>query len=113
MRAVLEVTGTTVTTPRPRRVALALAASLLTTTAGRVVLASELRAGSKLTVTISPRRTQFPSPSAAADSHRLASSELSQESQASSYASPSWVARSSPTALWTAADRDSIPCARA
>src|SRR5215813_13164326 len=44
-------------TPRPRRVAAALAASLLTTTAGRVLLASDPRAGSRLTWTISPRRT--------------------------------------------------------
>src|ERR1017187_9417752 len=109
MRAVLEVTGTTVTTPRPRRVAVALAASLLTTTAGRVLVASDPRAGSRLIVTISPRRTQFPRPSAAAESQALASSEPSQVSQASSYASPSWVARRSPTALWTAADRDAIP----
>jgi hypothetical protein len=45
----LEVTGTTVTTPRPRRVAVALAASLLTTTADRVLLASHPRVGSRLT----------------------------------------------------------------
>src|SRR5215471_14685545 len=57
MRSVLEVTGTTVITPRPRRVAAALAASLLTTTAGRIFLASDPRAGSRLTWTISPRRT--------------------------------------------------------
>ncbi len=42
--------------PRPSRVAVALAASLLTTTAGRVLLASDPRAGSGLTVTISPWR---------------------------------------------------------
>src|SRR5215469_319300 len=57
MRPVLEVTGTTVITPRPRRVAAALAASLLTTTAGRILFASDRRAGSRLTWTISPRRT--------------------------------------------------------
>jgi hypothetical protein len=37
----LEVTGTTVTTPRPRRVAVAFTASLLTMTAGRRLAASE------------------------------------------------------------------------
>src|SRR5215471_1906994 len=57
MRPVLEVTGTTVITPRPRRVAVALAASLLTTTAGRILFASDPRLGSRLTWTISPRRT--------------------------------------------------------
>ena len=36
------VTGTTVMTPRPSRVAVALAASLLTTTAGRLLGAGEL-----------------------------------------------------------------------
>jgi len=42
-------------TPRPSLVAVALAASLLTTTAGRVLFASDPCAGSKLTLTISPR----------------------------------------------------------
>src|SRR5262245_60443828 len=36
MRATFEVIGTTVITPRPSRVAVALAASLLTTMAGRL-----------------------------------------------------------------------------
>src|SRR5262249_41349601 len=51
-----EVTGTTVITPRPRRAAVALAASLLTTTAGRILLASDPSVGARFTVTISPRR---------------------------------------------------------
>jgi hypothetical protein len=51
-----EVTGTTVITPRPSRAAVALAASLLTTMAGRILLASDPIAGSRLTVTMSPRR---------------------------------------------------------
>lgn len=72
MRAVFEVTGTTVMTPRLSRVAVALAASLLTTTAGRLLLASEPRAGSRLTVTISPRRIQLPRPSAVTASQALA-----------------------------------------
>jgi hypothetical protein len=38
---VFEVTGTTVMTPRPSLVAVALAASLLTMTTGRVLLASD------------------------------------------------------------------------
>jgi hypothetical protein len=65
---VLEVTGTTVITPRPSRAAVLLAASLLTTTGGRVLLAADPRAGSRSTVTISPRRTQVPRPSAVAAS---------------------------------------------
>src|ERR1700757_1360035 len=51
----LLVTGTTVTIPRPRRVAAALARSLLTMTAGRCVLASLPRAGSRSTCHTSPR----------------------------------------------------------
>src|SRR6478672_5371049 len=50
----------TVITPRPRRVAAALAASLLTTTAGRILFASDPRAGSRLTWTTSPRRMSVP-----------------------------------------------------
>jgi hypothetical protein len=49
-----EVTGTTVMTPQPSLAAMALAASLLTMTAGRVLLADPC-AGSKLTLTISPQ----------------------------------------------------------
>jgi hypothetical protein len=56
MQATFEEIGTTVTTPCPRRVAVALAASLLTTTAGRVFVARDPRAGSSLTTTMSPRR---------------------------------------------------------
>src|ERR1035437_7346686 len=111
MRAVFEVTGTTVTTPRPRRVAAVLAASLLTRAAGRGLLASDPRAVSRLAVTISPRRIQLPSPSAIAASQALASSDAAHEAHASSYASPSWVARSSPTALRKTADLDSMPWA--
>src|SRR5690348_10297867 len=51
----LLVTGTTVTTPRPSRAAVAFARSLLTTTAGRCLFASLPRAGSKSTCQISPR----------------------------------------------------------
>src|SRR5215469_8721526 len=71
MRPVLEVTGTTVITPRPRRAAAALAASLLTTTAGRILLASDPRAGSRLTWTISPRRTSVAKAVACGDFPRL------------------------------------------
>src|SRR4051812_25197680 len=42
-------------TPRPRRVAVRFAASLLTTTAGRRLLAPEPRAGSRSTALMSPR----------------------------------------------------------
>src|SRR3954447_10753073 len=52
----LEVTGTTVTTPCPRSVALRLAASLLTTTTGRTLFASAPAAGSRSTSQTSPRR---------------------------------------------------------
>ena len=45
----LLVTGTMVTTPRPRRAAVALARSLLTTTAGRCLVASLPRTGSTST----------------------------------------------------------------
>src|SRR5208337_1999234 len=96
-RVVFEVTGTTVITPRPSWAAVALAASLLTITAGRVLLASDPREGSRLTMTISPRRIQLPRPSAMTVSHASASSEEAHESHASSYASASWVARNSPT----------------
>src|SRR2546428_4837124 len=51
-----DVIGSTVITPRPRRAATALAPSLLTMTAGRRLLASEPRPGSKSTTRISPRR---------------------------------------------------------
>src|ERR1035441_9195409 len=111
MRGVFEVTGTTVTTPRPSRVAVALAASLLTTTAGRVLLASDPRAGSRVTGAVSPRRIQLPRPAAIAASQALASSDAAHEAHASSDASPSWVARSSPTALRKTADLDSMPWA--
>src|SRR5580658_5922010 len=56
MRAMFVVTGTTVTTPRPKRAAVTLAPSLLTTTAGRRLLASAPRTGSRSTRRISPRR---------------------------------------------------------
>jgi len=59
-RAVFEVTGTTVITPRPSRSAVRFAPTLLTTTAGRRLFASALRAGSKSTMQISPRRTLTP-----------------------------------------------------
>ena len=52
----VEVTGTTVITPRPRRSAVVLAPSLLTMTAGRGVFASAPRDGSRSTSRISPRR---------------------------------------------------------
>src|SRR4051794_2758240 len=55
-RATLLVTGTIVTTPRPRRAATALARSLLTSTAGRRLFASLPRTGSRSTSRISPRR---------------------------------------------------------
>ena len=47
--------GTTVTTPRPRRSATTFAPSLLTTTAGRSLFASEPLVGSRSTRRISPR----------------------------------------------------------
>src|SRR4051794_38031609 len=56
----LLVIGTTVTTPRPRRAAVVLARSLLTTTAGRLLLASLPRDGSKSTCQISPRSIAEP-----------------------------------------------------
>src|SRR5579884_1753610 len=56
----LLVTGTTVITPRPSRAAVALARSLLTITAGRRLLASLPRTGSKSTCQISPRRIPEP-----------------------------------------------------
>ena len=52
---IIDVTGTTVTTPRPRRVAVMFAPSLLTMIAGRRLFASEPIAGSKSTLWISPR----------------------------------------------------------
>ena len=54
------VTGITVTTPLPRRVAVALALSLLTTTAGRRLSASLPREGSKSATRISPLSTSQP-----------------------------------------------------
>ncbi|AAK44696.1 Putative uncharacterized protein [Mycobacterium tuberculosis variant bovis] len=53
--SVLLVTGTTGTTPRSRRIAAALALSLLTITAGRRIFAALPRAGSRSTCQISPR----------------------------------------------------------
>src|SRR5664279_2054229 len=55
-RLTLLVTGTTVTTPRPSRAAVAFALSLLTITAGRRLLDSLPRTGSRSTSRISPRR---------------------------------------------------------
>ncbi|CNL47644.1 Uncharacterised protein [Mycobacterium tuberculosis] len=52
--SVLLVTGTTGTTPRSRRIAAALALSLLTITAGRRIFAALPRAGSRSTCQISP-----------------------------------------------------------
>src|SRR4051812_14053757 len=60
MRAVLLVTGTTVTTPRPSRVAVELAWSLLTMIAGRRLFASLPRDGSRSMIRISPRRIGDP-----------------------------------------------------
>src|SRR6266571_3561694 len=54
MRAVFDVRGTTVITPRPRRAAAMLAPSLLTITAGRRLEASAPLTGSKSTKRISP-----------------------------------------------------------
>src|ERR1700737_4905787 len=51
-----EVTGTTLITPPPRRGATVFAPSLLTMMAGRRLVVSEPRLGSKLTTRISPRR---------------------------------------------------------
>jgi hypothetical protein len=56
-RAIDEVTGTTVTTPRPRRTAVVFAPSSLTITAGRRLSASAPLSGSGSTSRISPRRT--------------------------------------------------------
>ncbi len=55
-RVTLLVMGTTVTTPRPKRAAVALARSLLTTIAGRRLSASLPRAGSRSISRTSPRR---------------------------------------------------------
>src|ERR1700682_265170 len=60
MLATLLVTGTTVTTPRPSRVAVALARSLLTTTAGRALFASLPRPAPTTTCHISPRSITEP-----------------------------------------------------
>ena len=56
----------------------------VTVAPGRVLLASDPRAGSSSTVTISPRRTQDSRPSAVVTSHAAASSEASHDAQASS-----------------------------
>jgi len=53
-------TGTTVTTPRPRRSAVPFARSLLTMTAGRRLFASPPRTGSRSNRRISPRRIGQP-----------------------------------------------------
>ena len=53
----LDVTGTTVTTPRPNRSAVLFAPSLLTMTAGRRLFDSDPTTGSRSTQRISPRRT--------------------------------------------------------
>lgn len=55
IRSVLLVTGTTVTTQRPSRAAIEFARSLLTISAGRRLLASLPRAGSRSASRISPR----------------------------------------------------------
>src|SRR5919109_989641 len=55
----LDVTGTTVTTPRPSRVAVMFAPSLLTITAGRRLAVSAPRVGSRSTILISPRRIRL------------------------------------------------------
>ena len=57
IRVTFDVTGTTVMTPRLRRDAVMFAPSLLTITAGRRLLASEPRTGSKSICRISPRST--------------------------------------------------------
>jgi hypothetical protein len=55
MRAMFDVTGTMVITPRPKRAAVELAPSLLTMTAGRRLFASAPLTGSKSTRRISDR----------------------------------------------------------
>jgi hypothetical protein len=104
----LDVTGTTVTTPRPRIVARSFAPSLLTIYNGPPPIG--LRAAYRLKVGKANLALshEHGSASAAVGSHKSASPDFSHSCQASSYASPSWDTRNNPIARWTAAERDSM-----
>jgi hypothetical protein len=120
----LDVRGTTVTTPA-WRIAAALAPLLLTMTTGRTLFASLPTAGSRSAQYTSPRSNVDPtthstgrrttasrssSPSPTTDSHARCSPLSRHSMKASEYASSNSSSRSARIAAATAAEREPLSC---